>query len=151
MDDGLDQIRRRLTGIGRRAIAASELVVELERALEQRDALQRLEAIVRKTQGFSLVVDESGFPWLRPARVWVAVGPSGIPGEVEVLGETNAPFFDFIVATDRMPLTPDLERFRRDGWTVMTRGEFLVLAEDLRKQVEESGRPFPHTPSAGGG
>ena len=79
MDDGLDQIRRRLTGIGRRAIAASEEVVELERALKQRDALQRLEAIARKTQAFGLVSDDRSSPWLRPARVWVAVGPTGMP------------------------------------------------------------------------
>ena len=63
-----------------------------------------------------------------------------------MLGETNAPIAEFLDATEHLPITPDLEHFRRDGWTVMTRGEFLVSVEDLKKQVESGGRPFPHTP-----
>lgn len=149
MDEGLDPLRRHLTGLERRAIAASELVVESERALEQREYLEQLDAIVRKTRGFGLVTDERSSPWLRPARVWVAVGPNGIPDQTKALGETNAPFFDFVVATERVPIAPDLERYRGEGWTVMTRGEFVVLAEDLKKQVESGGRPFPYRPPTG--
>ena len=102
------------------------------------ETLNELARVVRLRQS-SIVMDwDATFP-ARRARVWVVVGPGGIPDDMEVVSEAMSLF-----GQSGEVHQPDLEGFLAQRRSVLSGKEFLLLAEWLSVEVmaERVGLPY---------
>jgi hypothetical protein len=132
----IDQLRERYE-------ALRSTIPRLEDALCRLTSIERLDGLVTRLMATRVgnVVDIHAPCLLRPARVWAAIGPVGIPDQIDFISEANS----FSAGFGEVQL-PDLAGYRERGWMVMTVGELSEFVVRLLEDVMSGKVQLPYRP-----